>query len=142
MKQILAPAATHSSRLTDRRRGTVLVIFMLSLGMLSLTAAAMVRVTLLQRDMVRSNDLRVQSEWLFQSAVVRAASQLQASADYTGEEWNISAESLGQKFHAVAGIAVESANDQTKQRRVTISVVYPPGDPNRAMVSREVLISP
>ena len=49
-----------------RRAGTVIVIFMVSLAMLSLTAAAMLRVTLLQRSMVRNNELRIQSEWLFQ----------------------------------------------------------------------------
>ena len=110
--------------------------------MLSLTVAAMVRVTLLQRGMVRSHDLRVQSEWLFQSAVARASSQMKANADYSGEEWKIAADSLGLSFDAVATISVEPDDDQTKDRRVTITVVYPSDDAHRAMVSRTVSISP
>lgn len=125
-----------------QRAGTVLVIFMLSLAMLSMTALAMVRVTLLQRDMVRSNELIVQSEWLFQSAVVRASSQLQASEDYDGEEWRIDAGAIGQTFDALAQISVEQTDDQTKGRRVVITVMYPPDDVRRVMVSRSVIIAP
>ena len=76
------PSGNFHTRQTvprQKRRGTILVVLMLSLAMLSMTAAAMVRVSLLQRDMVRSNDLRVQAEWLFQSAVSRAASDLRRS---------------------------------------------------------------
>jgi hypothetical protein len=115
---------------------------MISLAMLSLTTAAMVRVALLQRNIVRSNELRVQSEWLFQSAVVHAASQLQANSEYDGEEWEIAADAIGQSLEAVARISVEPSEDQAKGRAVAITVVYPPDDPNRAMVSRTVSISP
>lgn len=132
----------HIERAMRRRRGTILVVFMISLAMLSLTTAAMVRVALLQRNIVRSNELRVQSEWLFQSAVVHAASQLQANSEYDGEEWEIAADAIGQSLEAVARISVEPSEDQAKGRAVAITVVYPPDDPNRAMVSRTVSISP
>lgn len=124
------------------RRGTILVIFMLSLAMLSMTVLAMIRVTLLHRDMVRSNELLVQSEWLFQSAVVRAASRLRASSEYTGEEWRIDADSSGQKLDGLARISVEGDDDQTNARRVAITVIYPPDDARRVTVSRTVTISP
>lgn len=136
------PVATVASCQRKQRKGTVLVVFMLSLAMLSMTALAMVRVTLLQRDMVRSNELLVQSEWLFQSAVVRASSQLQASEDYDGEEWRIEARMIGQTFDALTQISVEQTDDQTKRRRVTITVMYPPDDARRVMVSRSVMIAP
>jgi hypothetical protein len=142
MKRKLIPSAANPVRQIGQRQGTILVVFMLSLAMLSLTVAAMVRVTLLQRGMVRSHDLRVQSEWLFQSAVARASSQMKANADYSGEEWKIAADSLGLSFDAVATISVEPDDDQTKDRRVTITVVYPSDDAHRAMVSRTVSISP
>lgn len=142
MTRVLFPSTAFRQRQTKQRRGTILVFFMLSLAMLTMTAAAMVRVTLLHRGMVRSNELRVQSEWLFQSAIVRAASQLEANADYTGEEWAIAADSLGQSFDAVARISVAAEDDKTKDRSVEISVIYPPDDANRAMVSRSVSISP
>lgn len=123
------------------RSGTVLVIFMVSLAMLSLTAAAMLRVTLLQRSMVQSNELRIQSEWLFQSAVARASSELKSNAEYAGEEWKMTAQSLGQTSGAVANISVEAVDGKTNERRVAITVLYPPDDAQRATVSRSVTIS-
>lgn len=123
------------------RRGTVLVIFMVSLAMLSLTAAAMLRVTLLQRSMVQSNELRIQSEWLFQSAVARAASELKSNAEYAGEEWKMTAQSLGQTSGAVANISVDTVDGKTNERRVEITVLYPPDDAQRATVTRTVSIS-
>ena len=123
------------------RTGTILVIFMVSLAMLSLTAAAMLRVTLLQRSMVQSNELRIQSEWLFQSAVARASSELRSNAEYAGEEWKMTAESLGQTSSAVANISVDTVDGKTNERRVAITVLYPPDDAQRATVSRSVTIS-
>ncbi|MDA0282240.1 MAG: hypothetical protein O3B13_06785 [Planctomycetota bacterium] len=128
-------------RFSNCRRGTVLVVFMVSLLLLSLTVAAMTRVMLMQRSLVRSNELRVQSEWLFQSAVARAATQIRSDAAYKGEEWRIPAESLGQPFGAVATISVEAAKEETKERRVAITLLYPPDEAIRAMVSRTISVS-
>ena len=124
-----------------RRAGTVIVIFIVSLAMLSLTAAAMLRVTLLQRSMVRNNELRIQSEWLFQSAVARASTELKSNAEYRGEEWTMSAASLGQNSSALAKISVEPVEGKTNERRVAITVHYPPDGAQRATVSRSVTIS-
>lgn len=139
MKKVLVPSVGNIFH--RNRKGTVLVIFMVSLAMLSMTAAAMLRVTLLQRSMVRNNELRIQSEWLFQSAVVRASSQLKSNAEYSGEEWNIAAESLGQTSNAVAKISIETVEGKTNERQASITVIYPPDDTERATVSRSVTIS-
>jgi Tfp pilus assembly protein PilX len=141
MRKTLVPHTAKNCCHDRRRAGTVLVIFMVSLAMLSMTAAALVRVTLLQRSMVRNNELRVQSEWLFQSAVVRAASALKSNAEYSGEEWNIAAESLGQSSNAVAKISIEAVDGKTNERRASIIVIYHPDDAERATVSRSVTIS-
>jgi flagellar basal body-associated protein FliL len=141
MKKIQTSSSAEILRRARGRRGSMLIIFMVSLAMLSLTAAALVRVTLLHRSMVRSNEVRIQSEWLFHSAVARAASQLKTNAGYDGEEWKIEAESLGQSSSAVAKISVETIDGKTNERRVAISVIYPPDNVQRATVSRTVTIS-
>lgn len=141
MKKTLVPSTAKIFHHDQRRAGTVIVIFMVSLAMLSMTAAALVRVTLLQRSMVRNNELRIQSEWLFQSAVVRASSALKSNAEYSGEEWNIPAESLGQTSSAVAKISIETVKGKTNERQASITVIYPPDDTERATVSRSVTIS-
>lgn len=139
MKKVLVSTSGDSH--VGNRAGTVLVIFMLSLAMLSMTAAAMLRVMLLQRSVVRSNELRIQSEWLFQSAVAKASSELKSNAEYTGEEWKMTAESLGQESDAVANISVNTVDGKTNERRVTITVLYPPDETDRATVTRTVSIS-
>ena len=141
MRTTLVPSTARHRCHHRRRAGTVLVIFMVSLAMLSMTAAALLRVTLLQRSMVRNNELRIQSEWLFQSAVVRASSRVRSNAEYSGEEWNIAGESLGQTFDAVAKISIEAVDGKTNERRASITVIYPPDDAERATVSRSVTIS-
>ena len=141
MKTTLVPSTAKNRCHDCRRAGTVLVIFMVSLAMLSMTAVALVRVTLLQRSMVRNNELRIQSEWLFQSAVVRASSRLNSNAEYSGEEWNIAAKSLGQTFDALAKISIEAVDGKTNERRAAITVIYPPDNAERATVSRTVTIS-
>jgi len=141
MKKTLVPSTAKNRCHDQRRAGTVLVIFMVSLAMLSMTAVALVRVTLLQRSMVRNNELRIQSEWLFQSAVVRASSELKSNAEYAGEEWKITAQSLGQTSGAVANISVDTVEGKTNERQASITVIYPPDDTERATVSRSVTIS-
>jgi hypothetical protein len=141
MKKALVSSTAKIPGRYRRRAGTVIVIFMVSLAMLSMTAAALVRVSSLQRSMVRNNELRIQSEWLFQSAVVRASSALKSNAEYSGEEWNIAAESLGQSFEAVAKISIEAVDGKTNERRASIVVIYPPDEAERATVSRSVTIS-
>lgn len=139
MKKLMVPSTGNIFR--RNRKGTVLVIFMISLAMLSMTAAAMVRVTLLQRSMVRNNELRIQSEWLFQSAVAKASSELKSNSEYNGEEWNIAAESLGQPFAAVAKISIKPVDGKTNERQASIIVIYPPDNAERATVSRSATIS-
>ena len=141
MKRIPGQRSTSDHSAPGNRRGTILVMFMLSLILLTLTIGALVRVMLTQRDIVRSEHLRVQTEWLFQSAVVRAAAQLKSNAEYSGEEWNIPAESLGQPQGAIAEISVTTPDDQTNKRLVAITVNYPPDEARRAQVSRTVPIS-
>lgn len=141
MKKSLIPPTTKNLCYDHRRAGTVIVIFMVSLAMLSLTAAAMLRVTLLQRSMVRNNELRIQSEWLFQSAVARTSTELKSNAEYDGEEWTMPAASLGQSSDALAKISVEPVEGKTNERRVTITILYPPNGTQRATVSRSVTIS-
>ncbi|MBL6705502.1 MAG: hypothetical protein ISQ06_05285 [Planctomycetaceae bacterium] len=141
MKKSLIPPTTKNLCYDHRRAGTVIVIFMVSLAMLSLTAAAMLRVTLLQRSMVRNNELRIQSEWLFQSAVARTSTELKSNAEYDGEEWTMPAASLGQNSDALAKISVEPVEGKTNERRVTITILYPPNGTQRATVSRSVTIS-
>ena len=76
-------------RLPRRRTGSVFPIFLISLVLVSATAAVLVRTTLAQRSLVRAEDQRIQADWLIHSAVARAAAKLDANSTYSGESWQL-----------------------------------------------------
>jgi len=122
------------------RRGGVFVLFLLSLLLLTLTSGAMIRSTLLQRDLGRAGALRTQAEWVFQSAINRAAVHLERDPAWAGEEWSIAAGDLQQPHGALAEIVVTPDPAQEMRRQVSITVNCPPDGAIRARVSRAVVI--
>jgi hypothetical protein len=130
-----------SDTANTRRRGTILILFMLSLLLLSLTVGVMIRSTVIQRSLVRGDLQRVQAEWLVHSAAARAASQLQISTDYTGEQWSVPAEALNQHDAALASIQVATDPESETRRLVTITVNYPPEGTDRVRASRTVPVT-
>ncbi len=124
-----------------RRRGTILVLFMLSLLSLSLTVGVLIRSTVLQRNLVRGDLQRVQADWLVHSAASRAASQLHTNANYTGEQWSIPAEALNQHDAALANIQVGTDLDSETRRLVTITVTYPPEGAQRVLATRVIPVT-
>lgn len=133
-----------SSRQKDhaaRRRGTVLILFMLSLLLLSLTVGVLIRAAVTQRRLVRSDLSLVQADWLVHSAAMRAAQNLKTNPDYSGETWEIAADAIGQPDAAVAEIQVATDPASESRRLVTITVNYPPGVPDRVQATRTLPIA-
>jgi len=114
---------------------------MLSLLLLSLTVGVMIRSTVIQRSLVRSDLQRVQADWLVHSAAARAASQLQVSTEYSGEQWSIPAEVLNQHDAALANIQVATDPESETRRLVTITVNYPPEGAHRVRSTRVVPVT-
>jgi Tfp pilus assembly protein PilX len=56
--------------------------------------AAMLRVSLSHRRLVRDQERRLQAEWLAESGVRRALARLAANPDYPGETWSIASDAL------------------------------------------------
>ena len=103
-------------RLPRRRTGSVFPIFLISLVLVSATAAVLVRTTLAQRSLVRAEDQRIQADWLIHSAVARAAAKLDANSTYSGESWQLSAEKSGLSHSAAIEIVVSD-------RTITVEVL-------------------
>jgi type II secretory pathway component PulK len=133
--------SSSSDTANTRRRGTILILFMLSLLLMSLTVGVLIRSTVIQRSLVRSDLQRVQADWLVHSAAARAASQLQANADYSGEQWSIPAEALNQHDSALASIQVATDPESETRRLVTITVNYPPEGAHRARATRVIPVT-
>lgn len=132
---------SQQTRTASRRNGTILVLFILSLLLLTMTVGVLIRASLTQRGLVRSDIRRVQADWLVQSAAARASGQLQNDSTYAGEQWQIAAETLNQPDAAVADIQVATDPESETNRLVTITVNYPPEGTDRVRASRTVSIA-
>ncbi|MDA0591030.1 MAG: hypothetical protein O2820_10305 [Planctomycetota bacterium] len=139
---------SQEPRTTQSRRGSIFPIFLISLILVAATAAVLVRTTLTQRSLVRTEELRLQADWLVHSAAARAAAKLASDPAYAGETWPVLAEELGQQHGASVEIAVSTidANPTRRDlspksnRQVDITVNYPPEGNPRVRLSRQVFV--
>lgn len=132
----------RQSSTTTRRQGSVFPILLISLLLVSATAAVLVKTTLTQRSIVRSEELRLQADWLVHSATARAAAALAADATWTGETWQIPADQLGQSHGATVDIAISLSDQNPNRHQADITVNYPSQGEHRVRLSRRVLIKP
>lgn len=131
-----------------RRRGSIFPIFLVSLILVAATSAILVRTTLTQRALVRSEERRLQADWLVQSASARAAAKLATDAAYSGETWQVSADEIQQTNGASIEISVSKLDDSatrpgissTSHRQVDITVNYPPDGKQRVRLSRQLFV--
>lgn len=122
---------------------------MICLLVLGLIAGVLVKLGVAYRDQVRTEERRLQAEWLAEAGVDRALARLAADAGYAGESWEIPADALGLTAPktsekgpaAVVAIEVERPNDQDGGVIVRARADYPPDPPRRVRVSREVVVS-
>lgn len=125
-----------AARSGRERRGLIAVIFLVVLLLVSLTMASLVRAMLTQRELVRSGSIRVQADWLAQSALNRAAARLKAEPAWSGETWNLTAEELRQTNAAAITIEVRKDESRSTRRQVRVTVVSPPEGPPRVRLQR------
>lgn len=131
----------HASvRMNHRRRGAAFVLFMVILLLLMMAAGAMTQYVMLQRSQTESQLLSTQSDWLLQSGLERAVSQLRQDPNYAGETWTVSVASSGSPRDGELMIAV-SSGPGADQRVVDVRATVDPGQPERASRSRQFLVS-
>jgi hypothetical protein len=149
MKHVgLKTQKSGTARTAGRRRGSIFPIFLISLILVAATSAILVRTTLTQRALVRSEERRLQADWLVQSASARAAAKLAADAAYSGETWLVSQDEIQQTNGASIEIVVSKLGDSatrpgistTSHRQVDITVNYPAEGNQRVRLSRQLLV--
>lgn len=77
------------------RRGTILLLVLVSVLIAGALMVSVVRSTTLRRAQQRQEFARWQASRLADSGLARAAARLASDANYRGETWNIPAEALG-----------------------------------------------
>lgn len=134
------------------RRGLTAVAVLVCLVIVTLISGVLLKIGLAHRDQVRSQQHRLQAEWLAQSGLDRGLSRLAADRAYSGESWKLSHRDLGlpevagqeQGPAAVVTIQVERAGSPgaAEQRLIKVQADYPPDLPRRTRHSTQVLVEP
>ncbi|MGO9465365.1 MAG: hypothetical protein ACLQIB_08390 [Isosphaeraceae bacterium] len=136
------------------RRALTTVAVLVCLIVISLIGAALLKVGLAQRHQVRSQEQRLQAEWLAESGLDRALGRLAADRNYPGEEWPIHAQDLAvptgsapsqssgspPQAAAMITITVERVRENGNRRRVRVQADYPLDPPARSRQTKQILI--
>ena len=123
-----------------RRRGAILLVVIVLLAIVSALSFSMIKVGLVRRQAIRSEQWGVQAGWLAESALERAAWRLAADPDYAGETWKLSPEELGRDDSAVVTIEVEGVPGQPGRRAVRVKADYPDALRHRTRRSKQQII--
>ncbi|MBI1310186.1 hypothetical protein GC176_02680 [bacterium] len=122
------------------RQGTVLIICVVCLLLLSLTAGVLIRAAMLHRNQTRLLLPQAQAEWLAEAAAQVAAARLQENAAWSGDTWTISMDQTGLDESARIAIQIAADTDVATRRVAQITIDSPPDAPHRAHIERAVVI--
>ncbi len=113
----LGPAAQ-----SDSRRGSILVIVLVSLLVASMLGVGLIKTVLIHQRQMRVLSGQQQGLWLAEAGVQRAARQLVDTPEYEGETWEVSADVLGASRTAAVTIEVAEADDGSDEREIRVQV--------------------
>jgi len=128
------------------------VAVLVCLLIITMISGALLKIGVAHRDFVRSQERKLQAEWLAQSGIDRAVARLAAQPDYTGETWKLTPRDLNLSEPepdsassgpaALVHIAVEGPQDPgtAPRRLIKVQADYPPDAPQRARHSTQVLV--
>ena len=122
------------------RRGAVLLL-VIGVGTL-LTLVLLGTLQLLGNDaqQLRGQQDRLQARWLAESALERAAAQLAAQPNYSGETWQIPSEQLDGRHAGRVEISVAPISSHPARRLVHVVADFPDHPQQRVRQSRQAVL--
>lgn len=124
-------------RLVASPRGSFLVVALVCLVLSAVLIAALLRSTLLLSRQAQVEQQRAQADWLASAGLSRATSRLRSNPDYTGEIWNVPAESLRGSEPARVEIQVRTNERNTSHKAIVVVAEVSPEGALRARRTRE-----
>jgi Tfp pilus assembly protein PilX len=136
MKPIAKSRPTPDSRAPTPvpRRGAVLVMAMVALLVVTLVAAAFVRSLIATHRQSHRYADELQSQWLAEAGLSRAAAKLQADATYKGEVWQPTVASP-ESTEPDTGQVTITVDPTTK--KITVEAIYPQDEHRRVLARLE-----
>ena len=133
------PYATQIDQ-RNRRGGGALIVAIVCLTLTTAISVSLVRLALASHQQVEREHWRLQSAWLAESGLSRAAAQWRADDDYTGEDW-APAEIGPEKQGGLVTIKV-TADPQDAARVVITATADFPADPtDRVRTTRTLTLT-
>lgn len=103
------------------RRAVVLMAVIVALAVMGTLFLVILQRVAVQRRQSRIAEVNLQSLWLAQSGLERAAAQLHASSDYTGETWSIPADQVDGRAPATVEIKVKPLSGANRKQVTVIA---------------------
>lgn len=122
------------------RRGSAIIPVLICFVLILLICAGLLKIGLAQRGQNKAEERALQTEWLVESGIERAAAKLASSADYTGETWTITPAEMDGAWAGIVIITVARAKDKPTTRQVTVAAEYPNGVELRNRQHKTVLV--
>ena len=123
-----------------RRRGAILIVILLCFLVAASMFALLARHSVAEHRAAETQLWTVQSQWIAEAAIERAAARLAADANYTGDTWTISAAELGGNDGGQARIRVEKIDGSSNRRTVRVEADYPDDPVHRARWTKQIAI--
>ena len=123
-----------------RRRGAILVVVLVCLGMAAAISVIVVRQIATERRAAQTNHRSLQALWLAEAGIERAAARLAADPKYTGETWTIPAGELAIDDSGMVNINVETIAGQAKRWSVRVEADYTNAPEYRCRYVKQIVV--
>ncbi len=127
-------------RKLPRRKGSVLVIVLISLLVATMLGASLIRTVLIRHRQMHVLACQQQALWLAEAGVQRAFRELAKTPDYDGETWEVPPDALGEGNEGEVTIDVLKTEDVPEGRLVRVRVQFDTGATTPTGFQREVTL--
>src|SRR5262245_19206955 len=133
MKRTYARFESHRA---PSRRGAFTVVVLVSLLVVGMLVASLLRMALLQDRQLGYEQFRLQAGWLAESGLERAVSRSSADSGHAGETWRFEPGQLESSSAATVVIRLEKEETNSRLRKIIVEAVYPEVGPHQARQTR------
>ena len=131
-------------KIVTARRGAALIVALVTLLVVMLITATLIRSLLVAHKQARLRQNGLQAEWLAEAAVARAVAQLDSRPEYNGETWSADLGEIGTatgpQGGGIAEIRVQEIEKPRGRVRIIVEAHYPNDPQQRATSHREYTV--